>query len=126
MRRRALLSTVACGSAALLAGCNFRSPDTEIDITVRNDSSRAVTLDLFFKRGTDETVFSTQYELAPEKADESTQFTGQPDRLYAILDESEVAVKRFVPTPCSGTNTVPVGVSYGDPDGLHIGTACSQ
>ncbi|WP_042662993.1 hypothetical protein [Haloferax sp. ATB1] len=126
MRRRALLSTVACGSTALLTGCNFRSPDTEIDITARNDSSRAITLDLFFKRGTDETVYSTHYELDSGKADESKQFTGQPDRVYAILDESEVAVKRFVPTPCSGTNTVPVGVSYGEQHGLHIGTACSQ
>ncbi|MCU4802721.1 hypothetical protein OB920_20375 [Halobacteria archaeon HArc-gm2] len=125
MRRRTVLSTLGVGGVTFLSGCDSQDRENEIDLTVRNDSQPEITLDLFLTTDEFETVFSAQYTLAGEKADESKSFYGTASRVHAIVNESEVAVENFVPQPCSGTNTIPVGVSYSPEGEIHIGAACS-
>ncbi|SFR91053.1 hypothetical protein SAMN05216559_0872 [Halomicrobium zhouii] len=126
MRRRALLSALGVGGSALLSGCGSRDRENEVELTVRNDSQQKITLDVFVTTDEYETVFSAHYTLAAEKADESKSFYGTASRVYAIVNESETKVKTFDPQPCSGTNTIPVGVSHSVDGEIHIGVACSD
>ncbi|WP_434530077.1 hypothetical protein ACODNH_02140 (plasmid) [Haloarcula sp. NS06] len=126
MNRRALLSTIACGTSILLAGCGSQAPENEVEITVRNDSQKVISMDIFFTQGDSETVFSAHYSLDAEKANEAKSFTGSADRAYVIVNESQAKVIDFVNKPCSGTNTVPFGVAYSETEGIQVGTACSE
>lgn len=129
MQRRTLL-TILGGTSATLAGCSVQSQENdrenEIDVTVRNDSQERITVDVFFTASDSETAFSSHYTLSPGKADESQSFRGDASRVYVVVNRSDVEVMNFVPQPCSGTNTIPVGISYDEKGEIHIGIPCSE
>lgn len=129
MQRRTVLTILGGGASASLAGCTAQSQENdrenEIDVTVRNDSRERIAVDVFFTTSDSETAFSAHYTLSPEKADESQSFRGNASRVYVVVNQAEVEVSNFVPQPCSGTNTIPVGISYNEEGAIHIGIPCS-
>lgn len=91
---------------------------------MKSDSQRQIIVDVFFLSGDRETMFSARYTLGPDEADESKEFTGEPEYVSVIVNESEAVVEDFTGEPCSGTRTTPTGIAYDANGELHIGFAC--
>lgn len=130
MNRRDVLRTTAAIPFVLTAGCN--SPDMEqaggdrtVNPNVRNDSTQAVIVDVFFTDDDRNTVFSRRYNLEPDTLNESAVFTGNPTHVYCIIDESEAHVETLEYSHCTPAQTVVTGIVIGTDQRVTIDSACS-
>lgn len=124
MKRRRVIQAIAAGG--LSAGCLGlgRTRERTIEVTVRNDSSNPVILDVFFTTAERETLSSVRYELQAETADESHTFQGKPEIVYVVVDEETPIVTDFEGNQCDRSQSTVVGIVYESDSGVEIGYGC--
>lgn len=132
MDRRTALTTISAVGTAIMSGCTSfpngtdgaKSKEKEIEITVRNDSQKSITMDVFFTTTDRMTIFSTRYQLDPESANERHEFRGNPEYIYVVVNGSMVEISEFNSKKCKQAESISAGIVYNAQGNIGVGFSC--